>query len=180
MDISFKSSEGEFNHRAAAIIVHERRILILQDEGIPPDYLPGGRVHLHEPAETALARELREELDLDLPPHRLVFMAESFFTLNETRYHELCLYYLMEAPAELLSRGDSFTRIEGSEVHHFRWVDFAELAHLSFYPIFLKERIFSLPDSPEFISLDSDRPSPLRMIANPKALPPGELSPHGD
>jgi len=180
MDISFKSPEGAFNYRAAAIIVHEGRILILQDEGIPHDYLPGGRVHLREPAETALARELREELDMDLPPHRLVFMAESFFTLNETRYHELCLYYLLEAPAELLSRGDSFTRIEGNEVHHFRWVDFAELAHLSFFPIFLKARIFSLPPSPEFVSMDSDRPVPLEMNANPKALPPGELSPHGD
>lgn len=163
MDISFMSPDGAFNFRAAAIIVHDGRILILQDEGIPHDYLPGGRVHLREPVEAALARELHEELDIDLPPHRLVFMAESFFTLNNTHYHELCLYHLMEPPAELLARGDSFTRVEGSEVHHFRWVDFAELANHSFFPIFLKERIFSLPDSPEFISLDSDRPSPLRM-----------------
>lgn len=160
MDISFKSPEGAFNYRAAAIIVHDGHILVLQDEGIPHDYLPGGRVHLGEPAEAALARELREELDITLPPHRLVFMAESFFTLNAIRYHEMCLYHLMEAPPELLSRGDSFTRVEGDEVHHFRWVRFEELRELSFFPIFLKERIFSLPDAPEFISLDSDKPSP--------------------
>jgi len=35
-------------------------------------------------------------------------------------------------------------------------VKFEELRGMSFFPIFLKERIFSLPDSPEFISLDSD------------------------
>lgn len=156
MDISFKSAEGAFNYRVAAIIVHEGRILVMQDEGIPHDYLPGGRVHLGETAESALARELREELNIDLPPHRLLFMAESFFTLMGTRYHEMCLYHLMDAPPELLARGERFTRTEGSEVHHFRWVDFADLAKLSFFPIFLKERIFSLPDSPEFISLDSD------------------------
>lgn len=166
MDISFQTAEGAFNYRAAAIIVHEGRLLVLQDEGIPHDYLPGGRVHLREPAEAALARELREELDIDLPPHRLVFMAESFFTLNGTHYHELCLYHLMEAPPELLARGDRFTRMEGNEVHHFRWVKFDELAKLSFFPIFLKERIFSLPDAPEFVSLDSDRPSPLGMSAS--------------
>ncbi len=163
MDISFKNAEGAFNYRSAAIIVYDGKLLVLQDEGIPHDYLPGGRVHLGEPAETALARELREELDINLPPHRLVFMAESFFTLMGTRYHEMCLYYLMEAPPELLMRGDSFTRVEGDEVHHFRWVKFEELRGMSFFPIFLKERIFSLPDSPEFISLDSDRPSPLGM-----------------
>lgn len=160
MDISFKSPEGAFNYRAAAIIVHGRQVLVLQDEGIPHDYLPGGRVHLREPAEAALARELLEELDIAIPPHRLVFMAESFFTLHAVPYHEVCLYYLMDAPDELLARGERFTRIEGSEIHHFRWVDFAELANLSFFPLFLKDRIFSLPDSPEFISLDSDRPSP--------------------
>ena len=159
MDITFNFPEGAFNYRVAAIIVHNSRLLVLQDEGIPHDYLPGGRVHLGEPAEEALARELCEELDIALPPHRLVFMGESFFTLMGTRYHELCLYHLMEAPPELLARGAAFTRVEGPEVHHFRWVDFGELRDLSFFPVFLKDRIFSLPDVPEFISLDSDKPA---------------------
>lgn len=152
MDISFKTAGGAFNYRAAAIIVHDGRILVLQDEGIPHDYLPGGRVHLGETAEAALARELREELDIPLTPHRLVFMAESFFTLMGTRYHEMCLYHLVKASPELLARGESFTRVEGDEVHHFRWVKFEELRGMSFFPIFLKERIFTLPDAPEFIS----------------------------
>ena len=152
MDISIKATAGEFNYRVAAMIVHEAHILVMQDEGIPHDYLPGGRVHLHEPAETALSRELREELDIDIPPHQLTFIAESFFTIDSTRYHEMCLYFLMEAPPELLIRGDRFTRVEGNEIHHFRWVKFAELRHLSFYPIFLKERIFTLPEHPEFIT----------------------------
>lgn len=152
MDISIKATAGEFNYRVAAMIVHEAHILVMQDEGIPHDYLPGGRVHLHEPAETALSRELREELDIDIPPHQLTFIAESFFTIDSTRYHEMCLYFLMEAPPELLIRGDRFTRVEGSEIHHFRWVKFEELRHLSFYPIFLKERIFTLPEHPEFIT----------------------------
>ena len=152
MDISIKATAGKFNYRVAAMIVHEAHILVMQDEGIPHDYLPGGRVHLHEPAETALSRELREELDIDLPPHQLTFIAESFFTIDNTRYHEMCLYFLMEAPPELLQRGDAFTRVEGNEIHHFRWVKFEELRHLSFYPIFLKERIFTLPEHPEFIT----------------------------
>ena len=156
MDISLHTAEGNFNYRAAAVIVHDGRLLVMQDEGIPHDYLPGGRVHVRESAEAALARELREELDVELPPHRLVFMAESFFTLEGARYHELCLYHLMEAPPELLARGDRFTRAEGHELHHFRWVKFEELRGMSFFPLFLKERILSLPDTPEFISLTSD------------------------
>ena len=152
MDISFTAGDAAFNLRVAAIMISDGHILIMQDEGIPHDYLPGGRVHLGEPAEAALARELCEELALPLPPHRLAFVAESFFTLMGRRYHEICLYHLMEAPPELLSRGQTFTRTEGTEVHHFRWVPFAELAQLSFYPIFLRERIHTLPDGLEYIS----------------------------
>lgn len=155
MDLTFRSGDRAFNYRVAAMILHEDRILIMQDEGIPHDYLPGGRVHLMETAAQALQRELWEELALPLPPNRLTFMAESFFTLMDVRYHEMCLYFRMDATAELLKRGDAFTRVEGDERHHFRWVDYRELARLSFYPVFLKERIFSLPATPEFISLSS-------------------------
>ncbi|MBQ8556372.1 MAG: NUDIX domain-containing protein [Clostridia bacterium] len=161
MDITYRTPDGTFNYRAAAIIVHENRLLVLQDEGIPHDYLPGGRVHVGEAVEEALRREVREELGIDLPPHRLVFVAESFFTLMGTNYHELGVYHLMDAPPELVSRGERFTRVEGSEVHHFRWVRFEELARLDFFPTFLKERILSLPDAPEFLTCPSDKPSPL-------------------
>ncbi|MGN0793704.1 MAG: NUDIX hydrolase [Aristaeellaceae bacterium] len=156
MDISLRSDEGAFNYRVAAIILHAGRILVLRDEGIAHDYLPGGRVHVGESTEAALARELREELDTALTPHHLAFVAESFFTVDGMRYHELCLYHVMDASPELLARGDVFTRAEGNETHHFRWVKFEELAKLSFFPIFLKERIFSLPDAPEFVTMESD------------------------
>ncbi len=155
MDVSIRTPNAAFNYRAAAIIVHDGRLLVMWDEGIAHGYLPGGRIHLGETAEDALARELREELDIPLPDHRLVFMAESFFRLMEADCHEVCLYSLMAAPAELLARGDAFTRREGREIHHFRWVRFAELAHMSFFPVFLKERIFSLPDHVEFLSVHS-------------------------
>ena len=156
MDITLKAADGTFNYRVAAILLHRGRLLVLRDEGIDHDYLPGGRVHVRESAEAALARELREELDIAPAPHHLAFVAESFFTLDGRRYHELCLYYVMDASPELLARGDAFTRVEGNEIHHFRWVRFEELAHFPFFPVFLKERIFSLPAAPEFVTVESD------------------------
>ena len=156
MDISLKAADGTFNYRVAAILLHAGRLLVMRDEGIDHDYLPGGRGHVGESAETALARELREELDIALTPHHLAFVAESFFTVDGMRYHELCLYHVMDASPELLSRGDAFTRVEGNETHHFRWVKFEELAKLRFFPVFLKERILSLPDQPEFVTMQSD------------------------
>ncbi len=151
MDISLRCEEGWFNLRTAAIIIHEGRILTLRDEGIDHDYLPGGRIHLRESAEDALRRELREELDIPLPENRLVFVAESFFTFQGIPCHEVCFYHLMDAPAELLLRGEGFTRVEDGEIHHFHWLTFDELKQTTVFPLFLRERIRSLPDAPEHI-----------------------------
>ncbi len=155
MDLSIRTGEGWFNLRAGAIIVDRGRLLTLRDEGSDHDYLPGGRIHLRETAEAALERELREELDVALPPHRLVFIAESFFTFQGIPCHEVCFYHLMDAPPELLARGERFTRVEDGEIHHFHWVPFEDLADLPFFPLFLKERIRALPDSPEHIVCNS-------------------------
>ena len=166
MDLCLKSPEGTFNYRVAAIFTHAGRVLTLRDESCPIDYLPGGRAHLFEPAEQALARELREELGIvQTPPHRVVFVAENFFRVQAEEkasfrgdFHEILVCFLVEPPEELLARGDSFVIREESdnpadrEVHHFRWTPYAELADMPFTPAFLKSRIHSLPEGTEYIS----------------------------
>lgn len=49
--------------------------------------------------------------------------------------------------AIMLSKGDSFTLQEGPHTHTFEWLEFSQLKNEYFYPLFLKEAIFHLPDS---------------------------------
>lgn len=51
MDITFKTPEGRFNYRVAGLLIHEDKLLIMQDENQPYYYVPGGRVMLHEKAK---------------------------------------------------------------------------------------------------------------------------------
>ena len=98
MDITFKTEEGRFNYRVCAIIIHDGKILAMHDERSPYFYLPGGRVALHETAEVAVLRELKEEFDIDAGIVRPLWLNQSFFTedVSKEKYHELCLYFLVD------------------------------------------------------------------------------------
>lgn len=150
MDITFKTESGVFNCRVAAIILHKNKILAMHDERSPYYYLPGGRISLNETAETAILRELKEELLIDAEIIRPLWLNQSFFTedVNGQKYHELCFYFLIDvSKTDLLKRGERFTLHERHHVHDFEWLDADNLKNEYFYPVFLKESILSLPDS---------------------------------
>lgn len=151
MDITFKTPEGRFNYRVCAVILYDDKILAMHDERSPYYYLPGGRVALHETAEDAVLRELREELEIDASIIRPLWLNQSFFTedVNGERFHELCLYYLIDiSKTDLLKRGEKFTLRERHHIHDFEWLDISGLKDKYFYPLFLKEKILDLPDHP--------------------------------
>lgn len=155
MDISYRFEEQKFNYRVAGIFLHENRILAMQDERSPYYYLPGGRVKLGETAEAAIIREIQEELNLNVKIDRPLWLNQSFFVedVDHLHYHELCLYFLLDfTDTDLLDRGMKF---QGAETHHrhvFEWLDFSCLKDAYFYPLFLKEKIFCLPQSLELLT----------------------------
>ena len=155
MDITFLTDDGKFSYRVCAVIIRNGKILAMHDDRSPYFYLPGGRVHLHETAENAVLREVREELGVNAEIVRPLWFNESFFTeeVDLCKYHEICIYFLVDiSKTDILKRGDTFISQEGKRTHEFEWLAFDQLKNEYFYPIFLKERIFDLPQQLEMIS----------------------------
>ena len=149
MDLTFKTDVGIFNYRVCAIILHNDRILATKDQNSPYYYLPGGRVKLHEAAEQAIVREVREELSIEPKIIRPLWLNQGFFTEDVTgaRFHELCLYYLVDiSETDLLSRGNYFTMMESGRPHYYEWIPLNQLQEEYLYPLFIKEKIFNLPE----------------------------------
>ena len=149
MDISYKTESGKFNYRVCAIIISDGKILAMHDERSPYFYLPGGRVKMGETSEDAVIREVREELGIIAKIARPLWLNQAFFTedVDHLRYHELCIYFLMDiSETDLLERGNEFTVNEGKKTHIFEWLDFDQLKEEYFYPLFLKKEIFNLPN----------------------------------
>lgn len=150
MDISFKTDEGKFNYRVCGVIISGGKILAMRDERSPYYYLPGGRVTMGETAENAVIREIREELHVTPKIVRPLWLDQSFFTedVDHLKYHELCLYYLLDvSDTGLFAREEPFILTEGKHIHTFEWLEFGRIKNEYFYPLFLKEKIFDLPES---------------------------------
>ena len=80
---------------------------------------------------------------------RPLWLNQAFFTedVDGVRYHELCIYFLMDiTDTDLQENGNSFILTEGKHIHTFEWLEFDRLNDEYFYPIFLKIEIFNLPD----------------------------------
>jgi 8-oxo-dGTP pyrophosphatase MutT (NUDIX family) len=149
MDITFKTEQGRFNYRVCGMIIHNNKILAMHDQRSPYYYLPGGRVKLGETVEEAVLREIREELGIDAKIVRPLWFNQGFFTEDVTgeQFHEICLYFLMDiSQTDLLSRGEQFVLNENNQRHTFEWLDFDRLKDEYFYPTFLREKIFNLPE----------------------------------
>ena len=150
MDVVLKTENGRFNLRVCGIIIHNGKLLAMRDENSPYYYLPGGRINLHERAEDAILREMREELGVSAEIIRPLWVNQAFFVeeVLQEKFHEICLYFLLDtAKSDLLEREDKFLRSEGKHTLTFEWIKFDDLKEKYLYPEFIKKEIFNLPEN---------------------------------
>ena len=159
MDVVLKTENGRFNLRVCGIMINDGKLLAMHDESSPYYYLPGGRINLHERAEDAMLRELREELDICSEIVRPLWVNQAFFVeeVSKDKFHEICIYFLIDiTKCDLLDRGEKFVRREGKHTLTFEWLKFAELSDKYLYPEFIKKEIFNLPENLTLITESRD------------------------
>jgi ADP-ribose pyrophosphatase YjhB (NUDIX family) len=157
--LMFAREDRTFLFRTVGIMIHDGKVLL--HRAATDDFwsLPGGRVEFLERAETAIVREMQEELGVDVNVDRLVWVVENFFGMNGTAYHELALFFLLHLPQQspILKETCDFhgeeQRADGTPLTLiFRWFPFHHLDMLTLYPEFLKKGLRSLPSRTEHIA----------------------------
>ena len=74
----------------------EGKILVCQKKGKNYYFFPGGHVEYGESTKDALARELKEELDLDVEETSFMGGFEHMFVEYGKEHHEINLFYKVE------------------------------------------------------------------------------------
>jgi ADP-ribose pyrophosphatase YjhB (NUDIX family) len=148
MNITFKTTDGTFLFRVGAIVIQDGCLLTLERE----DHfaIPGGRVMLHEDVETAVLREVQEELGVQGKLVRGLWMNQCFYhsAFRNAQVHEICVYFLIDIDRQAFSGpADQIVRYEEEKCHTFRWIPLDSVKNLNLYPRFIRKEIQNLPDT---------------------------------
>ena len=87
--------QRNFELIARGIIINNNKILVCKNIKKKDNYyyFPGGHIEFGEPAQIALARELREELDLSIKKMEFIGITENIFKQNKKNHHEINLIF---------------------------------------------------------------------------------------
>ncbi len=110
-------------------------------------FLPGGHIEPGEAGATALVRECKEEMDIDISSCTYVTTFEHAYEDKEEIQHEITLLYTFETSVDEIH----------SHIDHlaFKWVPEEEFGTIKFLPKALKENIQKLMEGtkmPSFVS----------------------------
>ena len=137
MDIKFKKDDFYFNVRSSCIIKDKlHKQVILTNMRAITDHeaflLPGGRVELMEASKDAIAREIFEELGVNLE-YKLISIEENI--VKETKFHMIELVYYAEI--------DSFEMINELDDgwDKFKIFDIEDIDNVDIRPKSIKELI---------------------------------------
>ena len=147
MDIKIKSEEGQFKFRVCGIVEKDQKFLVTRMQGNKFFCLPGGHVELGEDSQSAVLREMEEELGYKVELKKLACVHQNLFKTAEGKpFHELGFYYLVTPTIVNLSTENHF-RTENDKgkiiTHEFRWVTKEELEQLDFRPNIIKKIILN-------------------------------------
>ena len=140
-NVAFKTNQGCFTYRVAAIIIKDNKLLMAKHEDYPFYYTVGGKVRLNETSEEAVIREAYEETGIEFQIDKLSFIQERFFEIAGEHHHEVVLYYLMKENTKIDLYCKSFTDQGPKESLH--WFPIESLDRIHIIPEFFKIKLLS-------------------------------------
>ena len=146
MDVKIDSVEGKFKFRVCGIVRVNNKYLTVKIQNNDFYCLPGGHVELGEDTDSAVLREMKEELGYEVKIVRLLSIIQNFFKAKDGRnFHELGYYYIVEPVNIDEVNLEDYIRMENDKGEmkrlEFKWFTLEELKNTRFLPEILKSKL---------------------------------------
>ena len=154
-DMCLACDDGILNIRVGAIIMQDRKILMVGNDRADYLYSVGGRIKFGETAEEAVVREVLEETGVKMEIGRLGFVHENYFygdapSKQGKLVYEISLYFYMMVPHDFTPVSQSFT--EDNSKEYLRWVSLDENEKM--YPEFFRTELRNPTDVVKYFVTD--------------------------
>ena len=140
MDITINVEDYILNVRAAAVIIHNGKILVHRNINSDHYALPGGRVEIGENSENTIKREILEEMGKQVELIGYISTIENFFEMKGKKYHEIEFVHKAEfikKEDKLLQ--DTIKNIEGKDFLQYEWLEIEKIEQYPLMPKVIKE-----------------------------------------
>lgn len=137
MDLDFRNKLNNIvaSVRATALIIKDEKIFLTKYSN--NRYYPlGGAVKIGETTESAVSRETKEEVGIDVVIDRLAFIVENYFFEEDVSWHNIEFHYIVSPKEE-----PDLKMQEGSKVQVCEWVEINKLDEIDLVPEFLKTEL---------------------------------------
>ena len=139
MDLTVNLEDYLLNIRAAAIIVHNNKVLVHRNVNSDHYALLGGRVKIGEDSETTVIREILEEIGKKVEVTGYVATIENFFEMKNKKYHEILFVHKAEFEKEEDRKLEkTIKNAEGKEYLQYEWLEIDKLNNYNLLPNSIK------------------------------------------
>ena len=140
MDITIDVEDYKLNVRAAAVIIHDGKILTHKNTNSDHYALLGGRIAIGEDSKTTVLREYQEELGKEIEITGYISTIENFFEMEGSKYHEIMFVYKAEfANEEDKKINYTLKNIEGKDYLEYQWLDLDKIDEYNIVPSAIKD-----------------------------------------
>jgi ADP-ribose pyrophosphatase YjhB (NUDIX family) len=131
-------SEGKIRVLSLVIIKKDSKVLVCPGFDKNKDErfyrLIGGGVEFGEHSLSALKREIKEELDVELANYVLLSVLENVFMYEGRAGHEVCFVYSASFKDKANYQRESFKILDCKDGQEAVWLDLSKEVHAVIYP----------------------------------------------
>lgn len=141
-DMCVACDDGILNIRVGAIIMKDRKLLMVGNTRNDYLYSVGGRIKFGETAEGAILREVLEETGVSMEVDRLGFVHENYFYGDDPSnlgklIYEISFFFYMKVPSDFAPDRERFMENYGKE--YLKWISLDD--DVKMYPDFFRAEL---------------------------------------